>query len=115
MSDQSQTATNKQSEPGRCKQGCGFFVSTHHVSKTTETTDANENTWLFHHGNAAFRELSQLCGSVSVCIDGKTRLQTVDDSFVALGDEATTIIMAVTVFHRSNRSWRFKVRCSFVV
>ena len=28
MADQSQTAANKQSEPGPCKQGCGFFVST---------------------------------------------------------------------------------------
>jgi len=25
MADQSQTATNKQTEPSRCKQGCGFF------------------------------------------------------------------------------------------
>jgi len=32
MADQSQTATNKQSEPALCKQDCGFFVSTLPIS-----------------------------------------------------------------------------------
>ena len=31
MTDHSQTATNKQSEPTLCKQGCGFFVSIRYV------------------------------------------------------------------------------------
>jgi len=44
MSDQSQTATNKQSESALCVKGCGFFVSTQQpIGGDDQRTTKREN------------------------------------------------------------------------